>query len=95
MHYVSRELAQQLTDVENDLLIIKMYKFRKFFSQPISLYPLVFLLCKMLKPNAYKCCSNFAYNFDGMFMKKINHIRISVKYNILCLNTYQIADVFL
>ena len=49
MHYVSRELAQQLTDVENDLLIIKMYKFRKFFSQPISLYPLIFFLCKMLK----------------------------------------------
>ena len=59
MHYVSRELAQQLTDVENDLLIIKMYKFRKFFSQPISLYPLIFFLCKMFQPNAYECCSNF------------------------------------
>ena len=44
MHYVSRELAQQLTDVENVLLIIEMYKFREFFSQPISLYPLGFLL---------------------------------------------------
>ena len=64
MHYVFRELAQQLTDVENDLLIIKMYKFRKFFSQPISLYPLIFFLCKMFQPNAYECCSNFAYNFN-------------------------------
>ena len=55
MHYVSRELAQQLTVVENLLLIIKMNKFGKFFSQSISLYLLIFLLRKMLKPNANKC----------------------------------------
>ena len=64
MHYVSRELAQQLTDVENDLLIIKMNKFRKKISQPISLYSLIFFLCKMFKPNAYECCGNFANNFN-------------------------------
>ena len=48
MHHVSRELPQQLTDVENLSLIIKMNKFRKFFLQPISLQPFIFLLCKML-----------------------------------------------
>ena len=67
MHYVSRELAQQLTDVENDLLIIKMYKFRKFFSQPISLFPLIFFLCKMFQPNAYECCSSSFNTFSHTF----------------------------
>ena len=82
MYHITCKLAQQQNNVWNVLLIIKTNKFGKFFSQSISLYLFIFLLRKMLKPNANKCWGNFANNFNGMFMKQ-NHFWISVQNNIL------------